>query len=68
VQERLTIQIANELKAVLKTDSVAVVIDAAHLCVSSRGVKDVNSSTVTAQYFGDFEKPAIRDEFLKHLA
>ena len=67
VQERLTIQIANELKKVLQTEDVAVVIDAAHLCVSSRGVKDSNSSTVTAEYAGDFLRPARRDEFLKYL-
>src|SRR6478672_13007351 len=54
VQERLTIQIANELKSVLNTRDVAVVIDALHLCVSSRGVKDINSSTVTAEYSGEF--------------
>jgi GTP cyclohydrolase I len=67
VQERLTIQIANELKNVLQTDNVAVVIDAVHLCVSSRGVRDINSGTVTAEYSGDFLKPARRDEFLKYL-
>jgi GTP cyclohydrolase I len=54
VQERLTMQIANELKNVLETEDVAVVIDASHLCVSARGVKDVNSSTVTAAYSGKF--------------
>jgi len=67
VQERLTIQIANELKTVLQTDNVAVLIDAAHLCVSSRGVKDTNSSTLTAEYSGDFLRSARRDEFLKYL-
>jgi len=67
VQERLTIQIANELKTVLQTDDVAVVIDAVHLCVSSRGVKDINSSTVTAEYSGEFLKTARRDEFLKYI-
>ena len=67
VQERLTIQIANELKAVLQTDDVAVVIDAVHLCVSSRGVKDINSSTVTAEYSGEFLKTSRREEFLKYL-
>ena len=67
VQERLTIQIANELKTVLQTDSVAVLIDAVHLCVSSRGVKDTNSSTLTAEYSGDFLRSARRDEFLKYL-
>ncbi len=67
VQERLTIQIANELKTVLQTEDVAVVIDAVHLCVSSRGAKDINSSTVTAEYSGGFLKAARRDEFLKYL-
>ena len=68
VQERLTIQIANELKSVLETDNVAVVIDAAHLCVSSRGIKDVNSSTVTTEYGGAFLEAARRNEFLKYIA
>ena len=54
VQERLTNQIANELKTVLGTEDVAVIIDAKHLCVSSRGVKDDTSSTVTAYYGGIF--------------
>src|SRR5690606_37844363 len=54
VQERLTMQIANELKTVLKTEDIAVVIDAAHMCVSSRGVQDVNSLTVTSYYGGKF--------------
>jgi GTP cyclohydrolase I len=67
VQERLTIQIANELKTVLQTEDVAVVIDAVHLCVSSRGVKDINSSTVTAEYSGEFLKTSRREEFLKYL-
>jgi GTP cyclohydrolase I len=67
VQERLTIQIANELKSILETDDVAVIIDAVHLCVSSRGIKDINSSTVTAEYGGVFLEAARRDEFLKYL-
>lgn len=54
VQERLTNQIAEELKAVLKTEDVAVIIDAKHLCVSSRGVKDDTSSTVTSYFGGKF--------------
>ncbi|APY09441.1 GTP cyclohydrolase I FolE [Winogradskyella sp. J14-2] len=57
VQERLTQQIANELKTVLETEDVAVIIDAKHLCVSSRGVKDDTSSTVTTYYGGEFNKP-----------
>lgn len=67
VQERLTMQIGEELKKVLQTESVAVVIDAKHLCVSSRGIQDVNSSTVTAFYSGKFEEEAYRSEFLKYL-
>jgi GTP cyclohydrolase I len=54
VQERLTNQIAEELKAVLQTEDVAVIIDAKHLCVSSRGVKDDTSATVTTYYGGAF--------------
>lgn len=57
VQERLTQQIANELKTVLNTEDVAVIIDAKHLCVSSRGVKDDTSATVTTYYGGIFNKP-----------
>jgi GTP cyclohydrolase I len=57
VQERLTQQIANELKTVLETEDVAVIIDAKHLCVSSRGVKDDTSSTVTTYYGGIFNTP-----------
>jgi GTP cyclohydrolase I len=57
VQERLTNQIANELKTVLETDDVAVIIDAKHLCVSSRGVKDDASATVTTYYGGEFNSP-----------
>ncbi len=57
VQERLTNQIAEELKNVLHTDDVAVIIDAKHLCVSSRGVKDDTSSTVTSFFGGKFNTP-----------
>jgi GTP cyclohydrolase IA len=64
VQERLTMQILNELKRVLKTDDVAVFIDAKHMCVSSRGIKDTSSSTVTSGYSGKFEQEATRKEFL----
>jgi GTP cyclohydrolase I len=67
VQERLTVQIANYLKEVLETEHVAVVIDARHLCVSSRGVEDTTSSTVTATYLGQFANDATREEFLKHI-
>lgn len=66
VQERLTMQIANELKRILNTEDIAVLIDAVHLCVSSRGVQDVNSSTVTSYYGGKFSDEATRAEFLKY--
>ncbi len=68
VQERLTIQIANELKKVLQTEDVAVVIDAVHLCVTSRGVKDATSSTVTAEYCGKFLDAIKREEFHRMIA
>ncbi len=67
VQERLTMQIGKKLQEVLGTDDVAVVIDAKHLCVSSRGVKDESSSTVTAFYSGAFKEEARKAEFLKYL-
>lgn len=67
VQERLTVQIANYLKDVLETNDVAVVIDAKHLCVSSRGVEDTSSSTITATYLGKFAEADTREEFLKHV-
>lgn len=67
VQERLTVQIAEALKKVLDTEDVAVVIDATHLCVSSRGVQDVNSSTVTSHFSGQFLDEARKTEFLKYI-
>lgn len=57
VQERLTNQIAAELKTVLGTEDIAVIIDAKHLCVSSRGIKDDTSATVTSYYGGAFNTP-----------
>lgn len=69
VQERLTMQIGNELREILGTDDVAVVIDAHHMCVSSRGVQDVNSSTVTSFYGGKFESDeSSRAEFMKYIS
>lgn len=65
VQERLTIQILNELQSALKTESVIVVVDAEHLCVSTRGVKDHSSSTVTIEYDGAFLEENQRKEFFK---
>jgi GTP cyclohydrolase I len=57
VQERLTNQIAMELKTILNTEDIAIIIDAKHLCVSSRGVKDDTSATVTSYYGGVFNTP-----------
>jgi GTP cyclohydrolase I len=57
VQERLTNQIAMDLKKILNTEDIAVIIDAKHLCVSSRGVKDDTSATVTSYYGGVFNEP-----------
>lgn len=67
VQERLTEQIAQELKRILKTDDVAVYIDAEHLCVSTRGIEDTGSSTVTTHYGGKFQDREVRNEFLSYL-
>ncbi len=68
VQERLTMQIGNELKEALGTEDVAVIMDAYHMCVSSRGVQDTNSSTVTSFYSGKFQHDEqTRMEFLKYI-
>ena len=67
VQERLTEQIAQDLKRVLHTEDVAVYIDAEHLCVKTRGVEDCGSSTVTSHYSGRFSDPSVRAEFLGAL-
>jgi GTP cyclohydrolase I len=67
VQERLTMQIANDLKEKLDTDNVAVIIEAKHLCVSSRGVCDPTSETVTGHYSGQFKSDSYKKEFLSYL-
>ena len=67
VQERLTIQIVRELQKVLNTDNVACVIDAKHLCVNSRGIKDINSSTVTSEFGGKFKDDKFKREFLDYI-
>ena len=64
VQERLTNQIGEGLKKVLNTEDVAVITDAAHLCVASRGIKDTSSSTITAFYSGKFLEEKVKNEFL----
>ncbi|MEZ0007812.1 GTP cyclohydrolase I [Flavobacterium sp. 28YEA47A] len=67
VQERLTMQIVQELQRVLNTEDVACVIDAKHLCVNSRGIKDIESSTVTSEFGGKFKNEATRREFLDYI-
>lgn len=67
VQERMTIQIANMLKQTLGTNDVAVVIEADHLCVASRGVKDATSNTITSEYCGKFLDVKTREEFLHYI-
>jgi len=67
VQERLTIQIVQELKRVLNTEDVACVIDAKHLCVNSRGIRDIESSTVTSEFGGKFKEDSVRREFLDYI-
>jgi len=67
VQERLTGQIAEALKEILCTADVAVMIDAVHYCVASRGVQDTNSSTITTHYSGKFLNTDERKEFLSML-
>lgn len=67
VQERLTVQIAEGLQEALQSKDVAVVIDAVHLCVASRGIKDTNSSTITSNYSGIFQVQETKMEFLSAL-
>jgi len=67
VQERLTEQIADDLKKVLKTENVAILIEAEHMCVAMRGVKDYGSSTTTSSYYGKFLETDTRNEFLKYV-
>tara|TARA_B110000914_G_scaffold99841_1_gene87886 strand:- start:187 stop:867 length:681 start_codon:yes stop_codon:yes gene_type:complete len=67
VQERLTIQIVNALQEALDTEDVACVIDAKHLCVNSRGIKDKDSSTVTAEFGGKFKDKSVKREFLDYI-
>lgn len=67
VQERLTLQIVEELKKILGTEDVACVIDAKHLCVNSRGISDISSSTVTAEFSGRFKEKESKREFLDYI-
>ncbi len=67
VQERLTMQIVKELQHALNTEDVACIIDAKHLCVNSRGIRDIDSSTVTSEFGGAFKDPARKREFLDYV-
>ncbi len=67
VQERLTMQVVQAMQEALGTDNVACVIDAKHLCVNSRGIKDIESSTVTAEFGGKFKNKETKREFLDYL-
>lgn len=68
VQERMTIQIAQELRQALQTEDVAVVIDAQHLCVASRGIQDITSATTTSEFTGKFNDPKVREEFFRYIS
>jgi GTP cyclohydrolase I len=67
VQERLTMQVVQAMQEALGTEDVACVIDAKHLCVNSRGIKDIESSTVTAEFGGKFKNKETKREFLDYL-
>jgi len=67
VQERLTMQIVQAMQEALGTQDVACVIDAKHLCVNSRGIKDIESSTVTSEFGGKFKEKETKKEFLQYL-
>jgi len=67
VQERLTMQIVQELQVALGTEDVACIIDAKHLCVNSRGIKDIESSTVTSEFGGKFKNEQTRRELLAYI-
>lgn len=67
VQERLTNQIGEELKNKLQTNDIAVIVDAKHLCVSSRGIKDDTSATVTSYYSGQFNTPQKITELFNYI-
>lgn len=67
VQERLTMQVVKALQKALGTEDVACVIDAKHLCVNSRGIRDVDCSTVTAEFGGKFKDKNVKREFLDYI-
>ncbi len=67
VQERLTLQIVEELQKAMNTENVACVIDAKHLCINSRGIRDITSSTVTSSFQGEFQKKETREAFMSYI-
>ena len=67
VQERLTVQIVKAMQEALGTEDVACIVDAKHMCLVSRGIKDITSSTLTAEYAGKFKDPEVRKEFLRYI-
>lgn len=67
VQERLTVEIGKGLQEILENENVAVWIEADHLCVASRGIKDTNSNTVTSYFSGKFKEREIKNEFLRNI-
>ena len=67
VQERLTMQVVKELQIALDTEDVACIIDAKHLCVNSRGISDIESSTVTSEFGGKFKNEMVRKELLNYI-
>ena len=67
VQERLTLQVANELQKVLDTEDIAVFIESKHLCVSTRGIEDRESSTVTTEFRGSFKDERIQQRFIDYI-
>jgi GTP cyclohydrolase IA len=67
VQERLTLQIADDLKKVLKTDDVAVYIESKHMCVAMRGIKDDSSTTITSTFHGKLKKKEFKQQFLRMI-
>ncbi len=67
VQERLTVQIVKAMQEALNTEDVACIVDAKHMCLVSRGIKDITSSTLTAEYAGKFKDPSVKKEFLHYL-
>lgn len=67
MQERLTLDVGRELQRALRTNDVAVVLEAQHLCIASRGVEDTKSITRTSFFSGKFTEKEIKDEYLRYI-